>query len=672
MIVESGHFALIMAFCVACVQASLPFYGVYKGHERLMSLADSAAKVQFILLLWSFIALTIAFVTSDFSVALVAHNSHAAKPLIYKFAGVWGNHEGSMLLWILILAAYGAAVAWLGHKLPAPLKARALGVQGFLGVCFLAFSLFTSNPFERLVIASFEGNGLNPILQDLALAAHPPLLYAGYVGFSMAFSFSIAVLLGGEIDRSWARWVRPWTLLAWIALTLGIALGSFWAYYELGWGGFWFWDPVENASLMPWLAGTALLHSALVAERRDMMRRWTILLSILTFGLSIMGTFLVRSGVLTSVHTFANDPERGVFVLWILAITVGGALVLYASRANEIAQLNPKPFELISREGALMANNIFLASATATVFVGTLYPLAIDALGMGKLSVGAPYYNAVFTPLMIPLILLIPFGPLLGWGVGRGQHAVKQLQSALVLSVLFAGTVVLMRGGFQATDSYQAGAVLGLAGAAWLVCGAFADIARKSQIGRRSPKRNLQLLLRLPGQIWGPALAHAGVGVMLFGVIGTTAWKAEEITTMQAGDKIEIAGYQLQLKKVQNVNGPNYRAEQGVFLINKNGETYKLFPERRFYDVERSQTTEAAILKHLSAHLYIALGDRLVNVNDQESNQNEYIVRAWVHPFVAFIWIGALVMSLGGVASLISRWRRGDLSGQAERVMGGI
>lgn len=668
MIVESGHFALILAFCVACVQATLPLYGAHYGHARLMALAGQAAQAQFILLLWAFCALTIAFVTSDFSVQLVANNSHAAKPLIYKFAGVWGNHEGSMLLWILILSAYGAGAAKFGHQLPLALKARALAVQGFLGVCFLAFCLFTSNPFARLVFAPFEGSGLNPILQDPALAAHPPLLYAGYVGFSMAFSFSIAVLLGGAIHRAWARWVRPWVLLAWIFLTLGIALGSFWAYYELGWGGFWFWDPVENASLMPWLSGTALLHSALVSEQRDAMRRWTILLAILTFGLSITGTFLVRSGVLTSVHAFANDPERGVFVLAILAVTVGGALILYAFKASKIAQTQPKPFDLISREGALLANNVFLASATATVFIGTLYPLAIDVLGMGKISVGAPYYNAVLIPLVIPLILLIPFGPLLGWGIGKGvgratgkgSEAVRRLKSAALLSLLFVATIMLMRGGFHQTDSYQGGAILGLAGAAWLVFGSLANIVGKIGFSHHALYQSLQRLWRLSGHLWGSALAHAGIGIMLFGIVCTTAWKAEEITIMQIGDKVKIAGYHLELEQIQNIDGPNYRAEQGVFRIMKGDNIYRLKPARRFYDAERSQTTEAAILKHFSAHLYIALGEKVEG--------EAYIIRAWVHPFVAFIWIGALVMAFGGGTSLVSRWRRGDVAGKVERM----
>ncbi len=657
MIIETGHFALILAFCVACVQTIVPLYGAWRGDKICMSLDAPAAKLQFILLLWAFVALSIAFVTSDFSVMLVANNSHAAKPLMYKIAGVWGNHEGSMLLWIVILAAYGAAVAQMnsetsngaddeagdeaGGRMPAVLRARALAVQGFLGVCFIGFSLFTSNPFTRLNPAPFSGSGLNPILQDPALAAHPPLLYLGYVGFSLAFSFTIAALLGGVKLRYWLRFVRVWILLAWAMLTAGVALGSYWAYYELGWGGFWFWDPVENASLMPLLASTALLHCVFAAQKQSRLHHWTLLLCILTFGLSIAGTFLVRSGVLTSVHAFANDPDRGIFVLAILAITIGGALVLYALKSGAMIDDAKGRLHLLSREGTLLVNNIFLASATATIFVGTLYPLAIDALNMGKISVGAPYYNIVFTPLMVPIIVLMPLGPFLGWGAGRKAGWWRQLQSAAILSILFVATILLMRGGLRPSDNYQTGAVLGLAGAGWLIFGAGADMVRKMR--RRGT-------MFLPVRGWGSVLGHAGVGIVLFGIIGTTAWKEEKITLMQAGDITKLGGYTLRFERVEDINGANYHATRGVFQVQWGHKAHRLTPERRFYEVERSQTTEAAILKRLVGHVYIALGEKM-------ADSNQYIVRIWVHPFVMFIWLGAGVIFCGGLASFIGRWK---------------
>ena len=651
MIIETGHFALILALGIALLQSFIPLYGAGVGQPRLMQFAQPAAVLQFLFAGWAFAVLTWAFATSDFSVHLVAENSHAAKPFLYKIAGVWGNHEGSMLLWILILTGFGALVALRSRAMPQTLLARTLSIQAMLCVLFLSFLLFTSNPFARLWPAPYAGGGLNPILQDPALALHPPLLYLGYVGFSVGFSMSVAALLEPDFKRGWAGWVRPYVLAAWVFLTLGIALGSFWAYYELGWGGFWFWDPVENASLLPWLAGTALLHSALVAEHRDSMRKWTLLLAVLTFGLSVAGTFLVRSGVLTSVHAFANDPARGVFILCILASTVGGALWLYALRADRILPDAPEGYELSSRETALLLNNVFLASATATVLIGTIYPLIIDGLGLGKISVGAPYFNMVFTPLMAPLVLLIPFGPLLVWHKGQARRAWRLLKPAGALTVIFS--LVLF-----ATGVETGWMLLGFAGAAWLVFGALTDLKTKLRSGRSGSIHALARLFRLPGQAWGVVLAHAGVGILLFGIVATTAWQKEAITTLKAGQSLTLGAYEVMLTAVNQVPGPNYRAEQGLFEISRTGQAAaSLRPERRYYPVERSQTTEAAILKRLDGNLYIALGERL-----EAADGPDYVVRVWLHPFVNFIWVGGVLMAFGGVVSLIGRIRRKGLA----------
>lgn len=654
MIAETGHFAMILAFCVALVQSILPLYGAHRDRQAFVIIAAPAAKLQFILLLWAFAVLTIKFVQSDFSLWLVTANSHADKPFIYRLTGVWGNHEGSMLLWILMLAAYGAGIAQFGKSIPDALKARVLGVQGLIGVAFLAFSLFTSNPFTRLTSPPFEGNGLNPILQDPALAVHPPLLYAGYVGFSLAFSFSVAALLSGKISPDWAKWVRPWTLLAWLSLTLGIAVGSFWAYYELGWGGFWFWDPVENASFMPWLAGTALLHSALVTARRNTLHSWTMLLAILTFGLCIAGTFLVRSGVLTSVHAFATDPTRGVFILMILGVLVGGALLLFAMRSVGLSSADKNvPFQPVSREGALILNNVFLASATATVFLGTIYPLVIDAFGLGKISVGAPYYNAVFVPLITPLLMLMPLGPLAGWGQFEIPTVLKKLTMAFVLAVLGGLTVLIMSAG------HQGGAALGVGLALWLMLGALADLAKKIRVDTMPLGRLPKNILKLPFQQWGSVLAHGGLGIMILGIVGTTAWRSEVVQAVTPGAVMEISGYEVTFEGETSVSGENYIAEQGEFSVRRGGADITILkPEKRFYTVERQSTTEAAILKNLSGHLYIVIADETIR-----DGMASRVVRIWYHPLVAFIWIGGLIMALGGVAALT----RSEVKSLAER-----
>ncbi|MDA8624820.1 heme lyase CcmF/NrfE family subunit [Alphaproteobacteria bacterium] len=637
MIAELGHFVLVLALVVAAVQAIAPIYLARTAPDIALSIASRASYLQFILILLAFAALSYGFVRSDFSLAVVFANSHVAKPLIYKIAGVWGNHEGSMLLWVLIVAAYGAAYARFTDTKDS-FAARVLIVQGWLGVAFLAFLLFTSNPFARLLPAPFSGQGLTPILQDPALAAHPPLLYAGYVGFSMAYAFALAALTGADDGGNWARRMRPWILTAWIFLTLGIALGSYWAYYELGWGGFWFWDPVENASLMPWLAGTALLHSALVAEKRDTLKKWTLLLAIITFALSLSGTFLVRSGVLTSVHAFANDPERGLFILAILGGFSLAGFVLYGLRLPRLAA--DKPFQPVSREGLLLVNNIFLATATVTVFLGTIYPLVLDALGMGKISVGAPYFNAVFAPLTIPFALLLPLGPLLNWRAG----SVKPLQNRLLLA---AGAAALVTCGIVLSRGAASVMVVALfAAALWLLFGAGLDLAQ-----RLAPYRSrLIKFWTLPANAFSAPLAHAGLAVMLLGILAATQWRAEIVVAAAPNQQVNIAGISLRYDGLREIDGPNYRAEQArlTYLTGRHQGTH-IFPERRFYEAERAQTTEAAITTDMTGHLYAVVG---------ETSGDKRVLRLWYHPYVAFIWLGALLMALGGSFALVTRLGR--------------
>jgi cytochrome c-type biogenesis protein CcmF len=638
---EIGHFALVLALCIAVLQAGLPHWALSRADDAF-ALAKRAAHAQLALLTLAFCILTVAFIGSDFSLALVFANSHEAKPLIYKIAGVWGNHEGSMLLWALVLAAYGAVFASRARRAHSPIPARfatwVLIAQGWLSTAFLSFLIFTSNPFARLDPAPFSGRGLTPILQDPALAAHPPLLYAGYVGFSMSFAFAMAALLSDEKGRDWARWMRPWILAAWIFLTLGIALGSYWAYYELGWGGFWFWDPVENASLMPWLSGTALLHSALVAEKRDTLKRWTLLLAILTFSLSLAGTFLVRSGVLTSVHAFANDPERGVFILAILVLFTGGGLALYARHLPRLEA--DRGFALKSREGLLLSNNIFLATATVTVFIGTIYPLVLDALNLGKISVGAPYFNAVFGPLTLPFIILLPLGPLLTWQAGRlTTSANKLLILALAASLITLGL-------YLTQADIPLIALLLIGGALWMGVGALVDLQ-----GKLRPYGRL-IITRpwgLPAAAFAAPLAHAGLALMIIGIVSASMWRGETVTALRAGESLEISGTALQFEGVAQIDGPNYSAEEGRLVYLAGPHKGKvLTPQRRFYQAERSQTTEAAITTDVRGHLYAVIGEP---VGDKR------ILRVWYHPYVALIWIGALAMALGGMFGFIARQR---------------
>ena len=640
MIAETGHFALVLALAVALIQMIVPAYGAWKGDHALMRVGVPAALSQFVLVGVAFLALIIAFVVSDFSVALVANNSAVDKPLIFKISGVWGNHEGSMVLWVSILALYGALVALFGRNLPDRLRANVLAVQGSVGVAFLIFILATSDPFLRLSPAPFEGAGLNPILQDRALAFHPPWLYAGYVGFSMTFSFAVAALIEGRVDAAWARWVRPWALAAWLALTVGIAMGSWWAYYTLGWGGFWFWDPVENASLMPWLAGTALLHSAIVAEKRGALKSWTILLAILAFSLSLVGTFLVRSGVLTSVHAFAVSPARGVFVLGILAIFVGGSLTLYAWRAPVLK--TGGLFAPISREGALLFNNLLLTASAAAVFIGTLYPLLLDAIGGPKITVGPPFFNATFVPLWAPLLLMVPFGPMMSWKrgdiVAAGQRLLFAAGAALIVCLVLYGVV---------SDGPWL-APIGIAAAVWLVVGALSEVAWRIKLFAAPLSESWRRARSLPRASWGTMFAHAGLGIAIAGIVGVTAWKSERIVAVPVGGSTAISGYELTLQKVGMRKGSNYEATTGVVRVDKDGKFVTwLLPERRHYPTERQEKTEAAIYTTGFSDLYVVLGEG--------NRKGEWAIRAYVNPLAPFIWAGGLIMAFGGFISLTDR-----------------
>ena len=651
MIIELGHFAVVLALAVALVQMALPAWGARIGDLRLMQIAPPAALVQLTLLAFAFGALTYAYVTSDFSVENVWANSHSAKPLLYKISGVWGNHEGSMLLWVLILALFGAAVAVFGDNLPVSLRANVLAVQATIAVAFLLFIVMASNPFARIPLQP-EGQGLNPVLQDPALAIHPPFLYAGYVGLSMAFSFAVAALIEGRIDAAWARWVRPWTLAAWICLTLGIALGSWWAYYELGWGGWWFWDPVENASFMPWLAATALLHSALVMEKREALKVWTILLAILAFSLSLTGTFLVRSGILTSVHAFAIDPARGVFVLAILVVLIGGALALYAWRAPQLQQGGL--FAPISREGALVLNNVLLTVACATVFIGTLYPLALEALTGDKISVGPPYFNLTFGPLMIPLLIAVPIGPLLAWKRSDLLGAMQRLMAAgLITLAVFTLTLALYwRGPWLAP--------FGIALGVWVVAGAACEWASRVKLFAAPLADSLHRARGLPRSAYGMVLAHAGLGLSVIGIIATTAWQQEAVLSMRPGDIAQIAGYELTFRGVAPSRGPNYQDQVGLLTVTRGGAPVtKLSPAKRTYDAPRQTTTEAAIDVSWRGDLYAVLGDEIA--------AGGYVVRLYFNPLVRLIWLGALFMAMGGVLSLSDRRLRVGVPRRARR-----
>ena len=641
MIPEIGQYALMLALGLALIQGTMPIIGARNNDPVLMSIAAPAALAQFIFVGIAFLALAECYVVSDFSVLNVFENSNSQMPLIYRLTSLWGNHEGSMILWVSILAFFGALVAVFGNNLPVTLKANALGVQAWIAAAFDLFILTTSNPFLRIPDAPFEGRDLNPILQDPGLAFHPPMLYLGYVGFSIAFSFAIAALLEGRIDAAWARWVRPWVLGAWMCLTLGIAGGSYWAYYELGWGGFWFWDPVENASLMPWLAGTALLHSAVVMEKRNALKVWTILLAIIAFSLSLIGTFLVRSGVLTSVHAFAVDPRRGIFILAILAVFIGGALSLYAWRAPLLKQGGL--FAPVSREGALVFNNLFLTSACATVLVGTLYPLALEALTGEKISVGPPFFNATFGPLFIPLMLAMPFGPLLGWKRGDIVAAAQRLLAAAGLAAIAVAAAFAIEQGGPVLAPFGAGI------AVFVMAGAVTDIVERTMILRLPLRAAVRRAIGLPRSVWGTAFGHFGIGATLLGIVAVTAWGSERIAELKPGDSIEVSHYRLTFDGVFNRPGPNYRDMVGHFTVRRmSGEVLGVMePSRRTFPARNMATTEAALMTRRVSQLYLSLGDPNPN--------GSVAVRLYFKPHVLMIWLGAVIMFLGGALSLSDR-----------------
>ncbi|MBN8482430.1 MAG: heme lyase CcmF/NrfE family subunit, partial [Xanthomonadales bacterium] len=633
MLPELGQFALILALLLAAAQCVLPIAGAHVGNRALIGVARPLAMGQFVFAALAFAILTHAFMTQDFSVAYVAAHSNLALPWYYRFSAVWGGHEGSLVLWILILNLWTLAVAALSRRLPDDFVARVLGVLGFVSLCFLLFTVLTSNPFDRHLPALADGNDLNPILQDFGLIVHPPMLYMGYVGFSVAFAFAIAALLGGRLDVQWVRWSRPWTNAAWGVLTLGIALGSWWAYYELGWGGWWFWDPVENASFMPWLVGTALIHSQAVTEKRGSFRAWTLLLAIFAFSLSLLGTFLVRSGVITSVHSFASDPQRGLFILAFLAITVGGSLLIYALRAPKVA--GGEPFAGISRETALLVNNLLFTVAAAMVLLGTLYPLVGEALDLGRISVGPPYFGFMFVLLMAPVALLLPFGPLLKWRRGDVMATAKALRPAVALAV--AAAVVA----WFVADELPLKGIAGVAASIWVVAGiGLYALARwrNAPPGRRFSPETL-----------GMILAHFGVGVFLAGVLVTEATSVEKDLRLARGETAAIGAYTFRFDGVAHTDGPNFKADQGTITITRDGsEVAVLHPQKRQYGSNTMIQTESAIDPGFTRDLYVALGEPL-------GDEGAWSVRIYHKPLVRWIWLGALLMMLGGFVAACDR-----------------
>lgn len=640
MITELGHYSLVLALAVSIVLSTIPLYGTFRRDASLMDLAPAGSILLFALVAISFCALSYAHIVSDFSVENVWANSHSLVPMIFKVSGVWGNHEGSMLLWLLILVFFSALVALFGRNLPETLKANVLVVQAWIATAFSLFILLTSNPFARLIPAPGEGKDLNPVLQDIGLAIHPPLLYLGYVGFSVCFSFAVAALLEGRIDAAWARWVRPWTLAAWTCLTAGIAMGSYWAYYELGWGGWWFWDPVENASFMPWLAGTALLHSALVMEKREALKIWTVLLAVLTFSLSLLGTFLVRSGVLTSVHAFATDPSRGIFILAILMFFIGGSLALFAFRAPSLNAGGL--FAPISREGALVLNNLILTVATATVLIGTLYPLLLETLTGEKISVGAPFFNLTFGLLMIPLLLAVPFGPLLAWKRGDLLGALQRLYAAAGLAFVVAIALFYRENGGPVL------AVFGMAMGLFLIFGAIVDLWGRAGVGKVAASVAWRRFSGLPRSAFGTALAHMGLGITVLGVVAVTTFETEHVVEMKPNMTADAGGYTLRFDGMREARGPNFTEERGHFTVSRGGvEVADVWSSKRIYMAQRMPTTEAGILTFGLSQLYVSLGDPMTD--------GGIVVRIWWKPYILCIWGGTLFMMAGGVVSLSDR-----------------
>ena len=641
---EIGQFALSLALVLALIQSVLPMIGAARGNTLWMQSASSTALGQALFVAIAFGALMRSFIVSDFTVVNVVENSNSLQPMLFKIAGTWGSHEGSLLLWVLILAVFGLGVALFGSNIPAALRARTLSVQAWISVGFLTFMLLTSNPFDRIFPAPLDGTDLNPLLQDFGLAIHPPLLYFGYVGFSIVFSFAVAALIEGRVDAAWARWVRPWTLAAWMSLTAGIALGSWWAYYELGWGGWWFWDPVENVSFMPWLLGTALLHSAIVTEKRGTFKSWTILLAILTFSLSLLGTFIVRSGVLTSVHAFAVDPERGFYILGLLAVSIGGSLALYAWRAP--AMEGGGLFAPVSREAGLLINNLLLTVAAGIVLFGTLYPLILEAVTGEKISVGPPFFNSSFIPIMLPLIFLMGIGPFLSWKRADLRGILQRLMVVAAISALIA------LGSWYLTTGGPALAFVAIALAIWLLLATIKEWAMRIKLFAAPFPESLRRARNLPRAAHGMSLAHAGMAVAILGFVGSSAWKSEEIVFVTPGDSISIAGFDVQFDGTQRVRGPNYVADRGTLVVTKNGKPVTtLFPERRFYPVAQSTTTESAIRQTLAGDLYASLATPA----DEGAADGAWTLRILYEPLVNFIWIGSIMLFLGGGLSLSDR-----------------
>ena len=640
MIPQIGHYSLILAFCFAIVQGTLPLVGVWQNNKTLANLAVPAARLQFLLIAIAFLSLEYAFYTDDFSVQYVANTSNSHLPLMYKLAALWGGHEGSMLLWVSILGLWTMAVTLFAKALPDSFRVRLIAVMGMVSMGFLAFVLFTSNPFERLIPAALDGRDLNPLLQDPGMVFHPPVLYMGYVGFSVAFAFAIAALLDGKLDITWARWTRPWTTVAWVFLTLGIAFGSKWAYYELGWGGWWFWDAVENASFMPWLVGTALIHSLAVTEKRDAFKVWTVLLSICAFSLSLLGTFLVRSGVLTSVHAFATDPRRGVFILLYLVVVIGGALLLFALRAPKVG-LGEK-FDVVSRESMLLANNVVLAAAAGSVLLGTMYPLLMDALGAGKISVGPPYFDAVFVAIMAPGLFLMGLGPLAKWKKASLPEIGTRLRVAAVISVVSAVLVPFVMG--KITLMLVVGVFMGI----W-VTSTTLILLRNRIVARQEATPNLvENLKGIPLAFYGMLLAHLGIGVFILGVTLVKGYESEQDLRMDKNDIAKIGNLDFKFDGVAKIQGPNYESAQGTFTVTSNGKQVAVLqPEKRFYPVQGSVMTEADIKPGLVKDLYVSLGEPL--------EDGSWSVRIYIKPFVQWIWAGAILMALGGFCALADK-----------------
>ncbi len=640
MIPEIGQFSLILAFCFAIVQGTLPLVGVWKNQSTLSNLAVPAARAQFVFIVLAFICLDYSFYANDFSVLYVASNSNSHLPLAFRLAALWGGHEGSMLLWVTILAVWTMAVTMFAKSLPESFRIRLIAVMGMVSVGFLAFVIFTSNPFERLIPAALDGRDLNPLLQDPGMVFHPPVLYMGYVGFSVAFAFAIAALLDGRLDITWARWTRPWTTVAWVFLTLGIAFGSKWAYYELGWGGWWFWDAVENASFMPWLVGTALIHSLAVTEKRDAFKVWTVLLSICAFSLSLLGTFLVRSGVLTSVHAFATDPGRGLFILVYLVVVIGGALLLFALRAPSVGL--GERFDVVSRESMLLANNVVLAAAAGSVLLGTMYPLLMDALGAGKISVGPPYFDAVFVAIMVPGIFLMGLGPLARWKKASLPDIGVRLRLALVISVVSALLVPSIMG--KLTLMTAVGVFMGV----WVISTSLILLGNRIKTRQMTTPNLIENLKGVPLAFYGMLLAHFGIGVFILGVTLVKGYESEQDLRMEVNDVAKVGNLAFRFEGVQEIAGPNYMSSQGTFRVNSNGkEITVLKPEKRFYPVQGSVMTEADIEPGVIKDLYVSLGEPLEN--------GAWSVRIYIKPFVQWIWAGCILMALGGVLALSDR-----------------